>query len=93
MHLLGYTRTSKQFEVGEKFALKDLRDNQEPVIFEINFQGKIGLFELTSEYTAFPSEDEVLIQDGLQYSITDKDYITLQGKQVCLIKFAYPVTK
>ena len=26
---------------------------------------------MSSEYTAFPGEDEVLIQDGLEYTIKD----------------------
>ena len=50
-----------------------------PVIFAIDFRGTKGLFELTADYTAFPGEDEVLVQDGLQYIITANEYIELDG--------------
>ena len=53
-----------------------------PVIFEIEFKGQIGLFELTKGYTAYPGEDEVLIQDGLEYSITGNDVIGVDDKQM-----------
>ena len=39
------------------------------MIFEIHFKGSKGLFEMTDEYTFYPGEDEVLIQDGLQYEV------------------------
>ena len=68
---MGYTSTSKDFNVAKKFALQDLRDDQIPVIFEIEFKGQTGLFELTPDYTAYPGENEVLVQDGLQYLIMD----------------------
>lgn len=38
MHLLGYTSTSKSFQSGLKFALKDLTDDKLPVIFIIKFK-------------------------------------------------------
>lgn len=46
-HLIGYTSTSKQFEVALAFAIEDLKFNQKPVIFEIEFVGQNGLFEMT----------------------------------------------
>ena len=90
IHLIGYTSTSKDIKTALKFAFDFLKKDQIPVIFVINFKGQNGLFELTPEYTAFPSENEVLIQDGLKYYITNKDVIELKGKQVYLISFAYP---
>ena len=40
-----------------------------PVIYKINFNGSQGLFEMSAEYSAYAGEDEVLIQDGLEYTI------------------------
>lgn len=56
----------------------------------ISFKGEQGLFELTNGYSAYPEENEVLIQDGLEYLITEKHFMTVQGKQVCCIEFNYP---
>ena len=50
-----------------------------PVIFVIEFKSDMGLFEMTSAYTAFP-ENEVLIQDGLRYKVTEKRPIKEDGK-------------
>ena len=71
IHLQGFTSTSKRFGSVLKFALKELKDDQVPVVFEIYFKSKKGFFELTDEFTAFPGENEVLIQDGLEYLIID----------------------
>ena len=65
IHLKGYTSTSKLFEVAGSFAIRDLKEGQVPVVYAIEFHGREGLFELSAGYTAFPNEDEVLIQDGL----------------------------
>lgn len=65
INLLGYTSTSRKFTRALKFATMDVEEGKIPVIFEIYFNGSTGLFELTEEYTAYPKEDEVLIQDGL----------------------------
>ena len=63
IHLMGYTSTSKSFDLALDFAQIGLNtiDERIPVVFEITFKGSIGLFELTSEYTAYPGEDEVLM--------------------------------
>ena len=42
-----------------------------PVVLEIYFFASEGLFQLTKEYTAYPGEDEVLIQDGLEYLVLE----------------------
>ena len=59
---------------------------------KIFFESKKGLFELTDEFTAFPGEDEVLVQDGLQYLIIDNiEKITDNtNKKYRLIQLAYP---
>ena len=54
IHLPGYTSTSKNIGVAVNFALIYLKYYQVPVIFEINFKGNCGLFELTKGYSAFP---------------------------------------
>ena len=69
--LLGYTSTSKQFEFAKKFAFMEMVDGTTPVVLEIDFKGKRGLFEMSDEFTAYPGEEEVLIQDGLKYEIID----------------------
>ena len=58
----------------------DLQKDQIPVVFIIKFKGKKGLFELTQEYTAYPGEDEVLIQDGLKFLITSNYFIEIDGR-------------
>ena len=47
----------------------DCEATQVPVVFEIFFIGKSGLFELSDDITAYPEEHEVLLQDGLQYRV------------------------
>ena len=71
IHLTGYTSTSRSLQVAYNFAFKKNLDGSEkvPVILEINFCSKIGLFELRGENSAFAGEDEVLVQDGLQYKV------------------------
>ena len=51
----------------------ELTDDKLPVVLEIDFRGKEGLFELTHGYTAYPGEGEVLVQDGLEYSIISNE--------------------
>ena len=40
-----------------------------PVLFEIQFHEQRGLFKLSSGYTAYEDEEEVLVQDGLKYAV------------------------
>ena len=61
MHLIGYTSTSKDFDVALSFAFNDIQDEQVPVVYEINFKGQAGLFEMTDAYSAFSDENEVLV--------------------------------
>lgn len=72
MNLIGYTSTSKNIDCALDFAFENLKEDQLPVVFEIEFKGQFGLFEYTPEYTAFPQEEEVLVQDGLEYRILSK---------------------
>ena len=67
--LIGYTSTSKQFDKALEFATTGCSPEQLPVVFEIHFKGKSGLFELDDSITAYPGEQEVLLQDGLEYRV------------------------
>lgn len=49
--------------------MDDLKEDQVAVIFKINFIGEKGLFFLSQEYSAYPDEGEILVQDGLQYLV------------------------
>ena len=57
--------------------ITDVIDNKWPVIFEIHFNSQEGLFRMSEGYSAYPEEDEVLIQDGLMYSVIAKEEIKL----------------
>ena len=59
--LTGYTSTSKSFDKALEFALVDCEPEQMPVVFEIFFNAKHGLFELDDGITAYPGEQEVLL--------------------------------
>ena len=65
INLTGYTSTSKNFGTALKFAKKGCQGPQIPVVFLISFHQSSGFFELTPEYSAYPTEQEVLVQDGL----------------------------
>ena len=56
INLTGYTSTSKSFGTALKFALEGEADLKIPVVLEINFLKSSGFFELTPEYSAYPSE-------------------------------------
>ena len=62
------------------------------MVLEIHFQTGQGLFELTSEYTAYPEESEVLIQDGLEYLIHEinEEINESNGKPFKVITLKYP---
>ena len=84
--MLGYTSTSLDFEIAKRFALQDLPSDKVPVIFTINFESKQGLFAMSEGYSAF-NEQEVLIQDGLEYLVTSNHFQTFDDKQICCIEF------
>ena len=91
--MTGYTSTSKTIKVANKFAVKDLKEGQVSVVYAKEFHGSKGLFELSADYTAYPTEDEVLVQDGLQFLITAKEYLAVDDKQICYIHLKYPANK
>ena len=60
-----------------------------PVIFRIKFMGSKGLFEMSRGYSAYHNEDEVLIQDGLEYTVESIEKIYNDNK--CqLVTLKYP---
>ena len=91
--MAGYTSSTKDCSVAESFALEnfksfayedalegtitDVIDSKYPVIFEIHFNSEEGLFKMSEEYSAYPEEGEVLIQDGLTYTVIGKEEIRL----------------
>ena len=40
-----------------------------PLILEIDFYGKKGMYRMNMESSFYPEEDEVLVQDGLCYKV------------------------
>ena len=44
-----------------------------PVVYHIKFNKDKGLFDLTL-FSSYPEEKEILIQDGLKYSVIEKRY-------------------
>lgn len=93
IHLMGYTSTSENFYIALGFAINGVdEDDMEPVLYDIDFRKSTGLFQLTEEYTAYPAEREVLVQDGLQYLVVSN---TVQideksSKRYHHIKLRYP---
>ena len=61
INLTGYTSTSKKFGTALRFALEGCNEYLIPVVLEINFLKSSGFFELSPEYSAYPSEQEVLV--------------------------------
>lgn len=98
--LTGYQSTSKSKSIAMKFAFRQLASEQVPVIFEIEFKGENGLFEMSRGFSVFPGEDEILIQDGLEYRVLDnmqKKAIhtsrKISNQKYQFIKLGYPAGK
>ena len=91
LSLTGYTSTSKRLSVAQHFAVTDLPSDKCAVVYQIQFMGDEGLFYLSGNYTAY-NEEEVLIQDGLDYTIIDIQEYTAQitGQKITKVKLAYP---
>ena len=92
VNLTGYTSTSKLLQTAINFALQECEYPQVPVILEIHFKKNTGFFEMTSEYSAYPEEEEVLVQDGLQYLITGNIEMEVENsnKKIKVIQLKYP---
>ena len=76
VNLQGFTSSSLIKEEGVKFALDNFTSSETggkvPVLFEITFKGNHQFFSLnSSELSAYPSEQEILIQEGVKFTIVD----------------------
>ena len=60
------------------------------MVYQIDFHGTKGIFEMSEGYSSYPDQGEVLIQDGLQYSITDIEEKEDDGKPFFHITLRYP---
>ena len=64
--LSGFTSTSKSFNIALDFSIDEPPTaDLASVVYDINFHGSKGLFDLSNGYSSFNNEEEVLIQDGL----------------------------
>ena len=91
-HLIGYTSTSVDIQNALTFATCNLKPDMVPVLFEIKFCGAKGLFHLTDNFTAFPDENEVLIQDGLSYIVESNEELFAddsKASKIQLIRLKY----
>ena len=76
---MGYTSTSLDPAIAAKFSASESEqaapNGKVPVLFKIEFHGSKGLFEMTEGYSQYSYEQEILVQDGLQYLVTDNRLI------------------
>ena len=65
IHLIGYTSTSLSAKVALNFAMSSFRRSGSaddvPVLFDIHFHEQRGLFKLSTGYSAYAAEEEVLV--------------------------------
>lgn len=88
IHLSGFTSSTLERETAVKFAIDDPTvDNPEkvPLLIKIDFKGTNQFFFLnTKELSAYPGEQEVLLQDGIEYKVTKLEVVdetVSQGKK------------
>jgi hypothetical protein len=70
--LKGFTSTSLNIEIAFKFMFKRLREEDVPVLYQIDNLDKDGwyYFKLdNSDYSLFPKEQEVLLLTGTSFEI------------------------
>ena len=59
--LQGYTSTSKDLQVALQFSLDKPMESLASIVYEINFYGNKGLFEMSSGFSFFDDEEEILV--------------------------------
>ena len=75
INLQGFTSTTLLRDTAVEFAIDEDKievddPEQQPLIVEIVLTGKLQFFYLNNkELSAFPGEQEVLLQEGLQYRV------------------------
>lgn len=89
MNLLGFTSTSLIKSRAIDFALegytKEVAENKTPILLEIEITGSNQFFSLnTNEYSSYPSEAEVLLQEGIKYKVVGVENIEQQKKFRCM---------
>ena len=92
INLLGYTSTSRCQQQAQIFAFEGLKTDQVPVVLQIEFEGHDGIFEMGEGFSAYPEEEEVLLQDGLEYSLQDvTEHLAHDtDKPYFIVKLKYP---
>ena len=59
-------------DIAIKFALEDVQEPKKPVLLKIEWKGLEDHFRLNSnEYSAYPKEEEILLNDGLAMNVTN----------------------
>jgi len=78
-HVEGFTSTSFDRAIAEKFAIEGVWGERTPVVIEMLVEiheGKYRGFQLNKpEYTAYPEENEFLLLDGADVIIEGLDYL------------------
>ena len=73
-----------------KFTFRNLKDPKLPVLFEIKFNADHSYFQLNNEnFTMFPQENEVLLYDGLLFTLEDVNQnamVDYNGNRVQVVK-------
>ena len=75
------------------FAYKDLPADRTPILYLIKISGEEGFFDMKPEFTAYASDKEVLIQDGLDYEIKGiklLDSTEENGKRLLQVELVHP---
>ena len=84
------------FERALQFALEDDENDKGnlPIVYQIEFNTHLGQFHMDrDECTAFLDEEEVILQDGLQYKILRKEEVECPNshKKYHLVHLAHPI--
>ena len=85
--LLGFTSTTRKYDVALGFALK--AEDKIAVVFEMYIQNthQNNYFLMGPEYSAYPDEEEILLFDGLEFCVFGyDDRLNQEGRRVVTIK-------
>ena len=81
VNLLGFTSTSLDITQAKKFALEQLKSDKMAVILKIDFTGSNQYFMIDSpEYSSYPQEQEVILQEGVKYLVNRVYQETTDGQ-------------
>lgn len=79
IRLYGFQSTSKYIDVAKNFATDSLPTDKVAVLYEIEFSSQHGIIDL-QKFSAYDDEEEILLQDGLEYKVTQIQYIRQNRK-------------